>query len=317
MRDSRLPQTLILDPETRFETLARTMAQLGWQRTAGGTSESLLPGEPEAASWSWEGHKPFVIYSYNPVVHLRVLDVATLPPVFRRPLADTLPLLTEAQIEQRLFAPEPRGRLLGLWAARETERLDLIQQADRLTTDSYETVAEQAREVAARLRRIHEARLETRAQLQLLTNAAPDLIRRLDDPDFVAGLQPSRSDCEQLFDATLAEAAYSAAAQYYRSGLQLHPIDPRAEIQVWAAPAGLLRWSNEISDKFSGGYRDIAGWMASKRIWLCWRIIDPGGSRVQYDGLAWLGERWVWLPKIHRDLAPLCLSGRAAGVSTH
>jgi hypothetical protein len=317
MRDQRLPQTLILDPDTGFDTIERTLSILGWERKTGASADSLLPGEPEVASWTWQGHKPYVIYTYNPVVHLRVLDVANLPPVFRRALCDLLPWLNEEAVDHLFFDQDPRRRLLGLWAARETERTDLAGQAERLTYDPDSTVAEEARTVAAKLKRIGEARLETLAQLQILCQAAPELIRKLDHPDVVASLKPSLEDCELLFDRQVAQAAHQAAAEAHEDNLCLSPIEPNVVIDVTASPAGLLRWSNEISDKFPGGYRDIAGWMAPKNIWLSWTMSDPGGSRVRYDGLAWLGDRWVWLPKVYRRLAPLCLSGRGAGTPTH
>ena len=95
---------------------------------------------------------------------------------------------------------------------------------------------------------------------------------------------------------------------YYQQKPQLHRLSDDARIKVTAVPAGLLRWSNEQSDKFPGAYRDISGWMNPACIWMTWTIKD--GSSMRYDGLAWVEDHWVWLPKIYRILGPLCLSGR-------
>ena len=318
MLDRRLGQTFIVEPEVPFAEIDSTLRAMGWQQQDRPLSPApLITGEPEAASWSWQGQKPFIIYTFNPVARLRVLDVATLPPVFRKGVVNALPILKQRDVDHLFFADEPRNRLLGLWAAQETERIDLLLQAERLCRDGDREVAQQAEPVARRLKRISQARLETFAQLQILVRAAPDLIRRFDDPVFVAALKPSLDDCKLLFDERMAEAACVAAGQWYEPGFRLHRISRDAEITVTAAPAGLLRWSNELSEKFPGGYRDIAGWMSPKSLWLTWKIQEPKGSSVRYDGLAWLGDRWVWLPKIYRALAPLCFSGRAAQPQTH
>ena len=310
MLDRRLDQTFIVDPAVPFARIAMALEGLGWKRQSmPRVDASLIAGEPEVARWSWQGAKPFIIYSFNPVARLRVLDVATLPPVFRRAVADALPLLTQKDVDHLFFDDEPRQRLLGLWAAQETERVDLALQSERLASDPDPEVARQALPVARRLYRVGEARMETLAQLQLLVQAAPDLIRRLDDPVFVADLRPDPADCERLFDTSVAGAAHAAATSWYKPGFCLHRITPDAAIKVTAAPAGLLRWSNELSEKFPLGFRDIAGWMAPKSLWLTWTLQEPGGSTVRYDGLAWLGDRWVWLPKVYRALAPLCLGG--------
>ena len=307
MRDINIPQTLIIDPETGFEELAQTMQKLGWQRSGRIHVAPLILREPENASWTWQGSKPFAIYTYNPIAHLRVLDIATLPPVFRRPLYDKLPVLSEQQISHLFFSDNAKKRLLGLWAAQETERIDLIIQSERLMNDPDEVVSEQARAVTQKLQRINEARTQTLVNLQILIQAAPELIKRLDDSNFVATLKPSRADCEKLFDKHLADIVCKTVDDYYSDNIKLNTIAADAEIKVNASPAGLFRWANELSNKFPGAYRDIAGWMNPSQIWLTWTITS--GTTVRYDGLTWVDSHWVWLPKIYRVLAPYCLNG--------
>ena len=72
-----------------------------------------------------------------------------------------------------------------------------------------------------------------------------------------------------------------------------------------AAPAGLLRWANELSDRFPGGYREIAPWMNPQPIWLAWACKAADGGAVRYDGLAFLNDHWVWIPKAFRVVAPI------------
>jgi len=302
----QLSQTLLIDPVLPFAELDAVMQHLGWRRKQDEMSTApLLAGEPELATWTWQGGKPFVIYTFNPVAHLRVLDVATLTPGMRGVLAEQVPLLNDEQVENLLFANDSRERLLGLWAIQEIERIDLIDQVRRLQEDSDPVVAEQARDVAEHLDRISNARLGVLGHLGLLSEAAKEFIPNLSDPKFSAQLQPDKEDFAKLFDAYLAGDLAREVALEYQDVPKISPVTSDATITVTALPAGLLRSSNELSDKFPLAYRDIAGWMTPKRIWLSWTITTPDGGSVRYDGLAWLDDHWVWIPKVYRLLIPL------------
>ncbi len=306
MRSEYLPQTMILDPDCHFDRIANALEQLGWLRAEVEKTPAIIKGEPEQAAWTWRGSKPYALYSFNPIAKLRVLDVATLPPSYRNHLIEHLPVLTEQDIEHEFFSDDPKRRLLALWASQETERIDLLSEVQRLERDRDSMVAEVAFKVAEKLGNIQHARIQTMSQLQVLVQAAPELIRRLDEPEFVAGLKPTQADCELMFDASIADQAFEAVQQIWQPQPRVKQISQDADIKVTATPAGLLRWSNELSDKFPGGYRDLAGWMSPKTIWLTWTIQQ--GSTVRYDGLAWAQDHWVWVPKIYRILGPMCLN---------
>lgn len=308
MSGTHLNQTLLVDPETPFSAIEKGLQKLGWTR---GEDQSLAPplikGEPEFATWTWQGGKPFIIYTFNPMVRMRVLDVATVPPMMRAAVASQWPLLDERGVEQLFTSRDAKARLLGLWAAQETERVDLVHRAEQLTRDPEPVLAEQARDVVNRLRRVNEARHELLAGLHLLTEAAPQLIRNLSDRTFVRTLKPQMDDLTDLFDDHLQPVLRQAVDVIHNQKLRVSNLEPDAVIKVHAAPAGLLRWPNLLSEKFPQGYREIAGWMNPKRVWLCWTITTPAGGTVRYDGLVWLDGRWVWLPKIFRYLTPYLL----------
>ncbi|HWV14422.1 MAG TPA: hypothetical protein VN030_03240 [Cellvibrio sp.] len=304
-----LDQVLIVDPQCSFHHIALALTQLGWQRDSLELSPPLLQGEPEVATWSWGGNKPFITYTFNPVVHMRVLEVATLPPALRSLLASKLPLLDHTAIAKLFDSADARERLLGLWCAQETETVDLLSRARQLTVDAEPVLAEQAQEVCERLERINNARKELLVQMNMMAEAAPTLIRRMNDRAFVQTLKPSREDLQQLFDEHLVAAAESAIETIYADpDLCLEHLISDIRIEVIASPAGLLRWPNLLSDKFPGGYRDIAGWMNPKRIWMCWKLLGPSDTCVSYDGLVWLDNKWLWLPKIFRYLTPFLFS---------
>jgi hypothetical protein len=266
-----------------------------------------VEGEPEAASWWRNGRKPFVIYTFNPVATLRVLDVATVPPIMRAAIASQLPLLDAGKILGLFDSPDPHDRLRALWAARELEYIDFIPQADRLTGDPEPVVADQARETRDRLRKVNDARFEGLANLRVLTEAAPNLIRNLSDPAFAQTLRPTEDELVELFDENLKSILVGAVDALYGARLRMSKVEAGDKIEAFASTAGMLRSPNMLSGKFPLGYRDVAGWMNPRRIWLTWTITAPGGASERYDGLAWLGSRWLWLPKVYRFVAPFLL----------
>jgi hypothetical protein len=317
MLDYSLGQTLLVAPDVPYARIAATLAALGWREEHLAAHPPLVAGEPEVASWSWQGRKPFVVYSYNPVVQLRILDVASVPPVLRGAIAQSLPLLDEPAIRRGFTSSDAKARLRSLWAVQVIERLDFEDEIERMARDPEPILAEQAIEVQDRLAAIDEARLETLTGLRLLAEAAPQLIRRLGEPGFAASLKPTEADLPVLFDADLKAPLRDAVNAIHAGRLQLSPLEPEASIEVFAAPAGLLRWANPVSEKFPRGYRDIAGWMNPQRIWLAWTVTTPRGGTVRYDGLAWLDGHWAWLPKIYRYLAPYLLGPGGTSARKH
>jgi len=320
MMDYELGQTLLVQPDVPFQQIAATLQHLGWQPAETGQNP-LLSGEPEFASWTWGGRKPVLIYSFNPIARLRVLDVATLPPAMRGLLSESLPLLQERDVDDLLFASEPRQRLLGIWAARETERLDLIPQAHRLRHDPDHSVAQQGRKLDERLQKILDSRESLLINLRLLAEVAEDIIRELDNPLYTRQLKPSPQDLHKLFDPAIAAAMIPEVDQLYASAPTADPGADYDQVAITAANAGLLRWPNELSDKFPRGYRNIAGWLQPQWIWLTWRCHDQPGQLLpkggaHYDGLVWVEDHWIWLPKAYR-LVSAALEKQAYGSSVH
>ena len=59
---NQLGQTLLVESATPFSTIEKVMAELGWMReNQSPDGSSLISGEPEFATWSQNGMKPFVL----------------------------------------------------------------------------------------------------------------------------------------------------------------------------------------------------------------------------------------------------------------
>lgn len=323
MEDYAIGQSLILQPNFSFQKLDAVVSRLGWQETDALSMQSapLQQGEPEFASWTWQGQKPILIYSFNPIANLRVLDVASLPPALRGQLAQQLTLLNDHDINDLLFAEQARERLLALWAMQETERVDLIPQAHRLSHDPDHTVAELGQRVEERLQQAVESRESLAMSLVQLAQVAESVVRMLDNPAGTAALKPTREELGKLFDPSLTDELQKQVEQAYFRAPVANPGGDYPELKVHAVNAGLLRWSNEFSRKFPQGYRNIAGWMQPQWMWITWQwhsgLDDTEGATttgVSYDGLVWIETRWVWLPKAFRMVSAAIRNAAAPAI---
>lgn len=193
---------------------------------------------------------------------------------------------------------------------------------DLLKKDPEEIICSQAQEISKRLNNMNKARENMLIQLRMLAETAPELIAKMANPDFIQTLKPSRADIATLFDENLVDSCMQCVDSMYQQSVKIPNLSQQHEIDVVAAPAGLLRWSNMLSEKFPGGYRDIAGWMTPNRIWLTWTITSKVNKEhnqlntIRYDGLVWLDDKWVWLPKIFRYLTPYLIHSANASLTS-
>jgi hypothetical protein len=334
MYTHRLHQTLIIRPEIEFLQIENALERIGWKKALPTFSMShCIAGEPEAMTWEWAGGKPFISYSFNPVAKLRVLDVASLPPQKRGEIAALIPLVNDEQLQHYFTSDNVRERLLALWTCHETQRLDWLSNVANLHNDSDATVSAESLRITEKLKDLAEHRTQVLATLRLVASAAEKIIHDIHQQrEFIHVLMPTEDDCKALFDEHLAPAVFREIKKTYQTLGNLDIEKDFYHVEVMAAHAGLLRWSNELSDRFPRGYRDITGWMKPHKIWLSWAWIKPlekeekkektnnkndgdkkmpegtfsqSKQRISYDGLAWVDDHWVWLPKIYHILSPL------------
>ena len=302
-----IPQTLILPAETSFAEVRKVLETLGFSESESGiVSPPLVEGEPEIANWSWYGQLPVVQYSYNPVIGLRLLEVATVPPELRGEIAQALQPLPAEFVRDALRDKDERHRLYGARAALETERIDLIQEITALRDQTSGLVLDEIDDVLHRLGDLAESRLEMLTSARVIAESAMELIGALRDVDVLQTLLPSREDCAAVFHHSIADAAWEelAAREPPSHGLLAQP---ESADDITALPAGALRWQNELSEKFVRGYRMIAGWMEPSRIWLGWTGTEPDGGVREMDGLVFVNGHWAWMPKVFRIVEPLTL----------
>lgn len=302
--DPDLGTVLILDPALSFAALAEAMGRLGYQaEPLPGEVPEMLSGEPQVAVWSRGGRRPFSIYSFNPVVRLRVLEVGTLPPLLRQDLRRTLPVLTLSDLQTALRTGPDSAVLRAVWALVEREEVGMIPTLQALAAGQSGLMAEETHLALERLEAIDRARVAVLGGMRMAALAAREMIAAMTgDPGFAQGLLAGPEDCAALFTEDVAEAmSRHLAAEPLTLGRGMRGVPPQ-DSAITAAPAGLLRSGNMLSREFPVGYRLAAGWMLPDKVWFTWEMAQEEGGAIRHDGLVFLGDRWLWFPRPWRRI---------------
>lgn len=212
--------------------------------------------------------------------------------------ADRVPPASIRSEEGRAILSIEPGRLsrARLTAYREGLRAQLAALSSRSGTATENADDALTRIVDSAQRSIDMIRAEA---MPLLEALAQD-----EDGSVVATLRPRAGDYEKVFQGEAIDKARAAYEELWSAGFAPpRPRSTQTEIRCAAAPAGMLMGSNELSRRFPGGYEGIAASLNPHRIWLAWQYVEPGQtSGLSFDGLVWVDDRWVWLPKPYRYL---------------
>lgn len=144
----RTDTTLVVQPEVSFAQVSAALARLGWKRGRDAmAAPPIIPGEPELAWWSARRDDAQLSYTFNPVVHLRVLVFyGEGASGYRAEVSDALPALGVADLRRFLESDDPRTRLLGIFAARELRAFETLDLLDASRTHAHATVAAAAQQ---------------------------------------------------------------------------------------------------------------------------------------------------------------------------
>jgi hypothetical protein len=297
----RLPQVLVLPRTAQTAEIQATIEGFGFAR---GPETEDHDGD-RSISWSYPGGLPRLHYRCDPALSLHTLDTATAPPALRGLLAALLGMLDSSDLREALASDDEQQQLFALGAIRQTEQLEL-RDAVRARCDRADEspIREEAAALAQRLSELETLQQQSIDGLRTLADRAVAVIAALADPDTAWQCQPSHEDCRALFVPQIADAVADAVAS--KSGLDLAvTAQPASPEVIFAAPAGLYRWSNAISNRAPIGYRTIAGWMKPGPIWISWTGTHPDGSTSLLDGLVLYDGRCLWLPHAARLIEPL------------
>jgi hypothetical protein len=158
---------LIVSPEINFERLKRELGRLAWTLQPNTmVAAPLVPGEPEVASWKHQRGDGRIVYTFNPVVSLRVLSFyGDAAAELRTEAAARLPSLTSGDLLELLKSDDVEKLLLGIFAVGEAEEIEALGAIIRLLAHPEPLVARAAAQTQEKLLRVlAEKSLRTLAQ---------------------------------------------------------------------------------------------------------------------------------------------------------
>jgi hypothetical protein len=294
----------LISPDFGFAGLTDQLGQGGWT-LASGAGAPLVPGEPEHAVF--ERGNDRLVYTFNPVCRLRVIDASqaagaqALPP---------LPFVDAGTVRKWLASDDERSVLRGILAASVMRDGALADAVDAHRQHPRASIASAAARSAELLRDApSEAQAGAMAMIEVLKAQLTPLLMALGqdaDGRLAATLQPRPGDYALAFQPGVADRARQAYHTTWSTPPRGSPASVESRLVCHIATAGMLGHENALSRHFPGGYRAIAHLLQPQRAWVAWKLIEPGrSSGMAYDGLVWLDDHWAWFPRPYRMLAPL------------
>jgi hypothetical protein len=120
---------------------------------------------------------------------------------------------------------------------------------------------------------------------------------------WVPRLQPRDADYAAVFAGDAARRAREGYASLWSKPPESLGKRDQTIVRAFASEADALGAENDFSREFPGGYRKIASLLVPDKIWLVWKLLEPGrDSGMSYDGLVFLVDHWAWFPKPWRVL---------------
>jgi hypothetical protein len=150
---TQLQRPLIVSPEVNFERLKRDLGQLAWTLQPDTmVTPPLLPGEPELASWKHQHADGRIVYTFNPVVSLRVLSFyGDNAAELRGEVAERLPALTLNELLALLQSDDDEKLLLGIFAVGELEEVEALGAIMQLRVHPEQMIAKAAAKTQEKL----------------------------------------------------------------------------------------------------------------------------------------------------------------------
>ncbi len=121
------------------------------------------------------------------------------------------------------------------------------------------------------------------------------------DDAIAAVLAPAAADFERAFAGDCAAAARSGYEEAWSTPPVLRAKPGETQVEVAVATPAILASEHLLAHLFPRGYKAIVDKLTPDSFWVAWRFRSADGSRsTRYDGLVWLGGRFVWFPKPYR-----------------
>lgn len=146
--------------------------------------------------------------------------------------------------------------------------------------------------------------------MQTIATHVQPLLEALVDParthDAVAAVRPRVGDAARAFvgdPARIAAIEHAYQSLWAKDPPRVRANAPAVSLKMHVAPAGMLAADSAAQQPWPVPYSRIAAELEPSRTWVAWSYLPTSGARgTDFDGLVWLGDRWVWFPAPWRVL---------------
>jgi hypothetical protein len=136
-----------------------------------------------------------------------------------------------------------------------------------------------------------------RALLQRFFDAAED------HGALTLSLKPSPEDVRAVYAEPLASALIDAYDGMFVPGAVIEPKPEHKQLLTTFTTTGRLKAGDPVLDDFPGGYRDVLRYIVADVPIGRFKFVKPGATLgLAFDGLIFVNDRWVFMPKPWRGL---------------
>jgi hypothetical protein len=119
-------------------------------------------------------------------------------------------------------------------------------------------------------------------------------------------LRPAKADYRALFDARTAAKVEAAQSKDWGSNKAvIKPKPGQTEVKLWSATGADLARGDGNAREFPAGYAKLAKHLVPTAVYFRFKFVERGKETgTAYDGLAFVNDHWVIVPKPWRALEP-------------
>jgi hypothetical protein len=126
------------------------------------------------------------------------------------------------------------------------------------------------------------------------------------DADFAAltaALRPTPQDVQAVYGEPLASRLIASYAKLFRPGVEIKPKPEHDDMITLFTTTGKLKSGAPVLDEFPGGYKKVLPYIISDVPIGRFKFVRSGESLgLAFDGLIFVNDRWVLMPKPWRSL---------------
>ncbi len=116
-------------------------------------------------------------------------------------------------------------------------------------------------------------------------------------------LVPSPEDVRAVYAEPLASKMIATYEEHLTRSVAIGPKPGQSNLLTWYATTDALKTGSPMLEEFPGGYRDVVGFFNASHPIVRFKFVEQGETLgMAYDGLIYVGGRWVWMPKPWRSL---------------